>query len=436
MKRKITEKLKEWKNKKNRKPLLLNGARQIGKSYSLDAFGEECYENVVHVMLDVNEMVRKFFNTDIDPKHIIQFLESSYSQKIVPDRTLIILDEIQASKRALQALKSFCEQAPEYNIVAAGSLLGVAISRNEEERNIEYSFPVGKVNELNMYPMDFEEFLWAMGKEILAEEIREHYKTDEKMPSAMHEEALDYYRQYLVTGGMPEAVKTYVDSHSFIDVAEVQAAIISDYIDDMSKYALPSTSVKIRGCYNSIPVQLAKENKKFQYKIVKTGGTSSYFGESIDWLEQGGVVMKCNKISHGYIPIEAYRDISDFKIYMSDIGLLTQKANMPPSVLLQGDVENTYMGGIVENYVAQALASNKHPLYYWKNDNTAEEDFVLQEGDMVVPIEVKKGVRVRSKSMKIFMEEYKCKKAIRISSKNFGVAENIKSVPLYAVFCI
>lgn len=437
MRRKIEEKLLLWKNDAKRKPLVLNGARQVGKSYILDAFGKANYENVVHVSLDINEPVRSFFDKDIAPADIIQYLETAYNQHILPEKTLIILDEIQASKRALLSLKSFCETAPQYHVVAAGSLLGVAMSHDEHERNTEYSYPVGKVNELRMYPMDFEEFLWAIDKDILAESIRNHYDADAPMPSAVHELALSLYKQYLVVGGMPEAVKTFVDTNSLLRVGEIQTVIMNDYVTDMSKYATSESAVKIRACYNSIPVQLAKENKKFQYKVVKKGATASYFGEALDWLEQAGVVLRCRKLEHGFVPINVYEDMSDFKIYMSDIGLLTLKSGMPAQLLLSPvQSENTFSGALTENYVAQALRNNGFPLYYWKNKNTAEVDFVIQKGTTSVPIEVKTGIRVKAKSMMQYMETYHCTQAIRISQKNFGCVNDIKSVPLYAVFCI
>jgi predicted AAA+ superfamily ATPase len=437
MKRKITEDLEKWKNSSNRKPLILNGARQVGKSYILDEFGKENYESTIHVNLDINESVRKFFSNDITPKNIIQYLESAYNQRIEADKTLIILDEIQASKRALLSLKSFCELAPQYHVVAAGSLLGVAISHDEHEKSLEYSFPVGKVDELRMYPMDFEEYLWAVGKGLLAKSIREHYEANVPMPSATHDLALSLYKQYLIIGGMPEAVRTYVESQSLVLVGNIQSTVMDDYVADMAKYATPETAVKIRACYNSIPVQLAKENKKFQYKMVRNGAGSAYFGEAIDWLEQAGVVLRCRKIEQGFIPIKVYEDMSDFKLYMSDIGMLTMKSGMPAQLLLSPiQNDNTFSGSLTENYVAQALKSKGFPLYYWKNKNTAEVDFVIQKGADVIPVEVKTGIRVKAKSMMQFMETYHCSKAIRISQKNFGCENGIKSVPLYAVFCI
>ena len=450
MKRKITEKLIAWKNNANHKPLILQGARQVGKSYTLEEFGKEYYNNYVRVSLDLVPDVRNFLKENINPLEIIAYLESLYNIRIIPHETLIILDEIQDCKRALLALKYFQEEYPRYDIVAAGSLLGVAVNRGEsangndfEDTSIvrndseEFSFPVGKVDELTLYPMDFEEFLWATDNDVLASKIREHYITNEEMPDSVHKMALDLYQKYLVVGGMPECVKKFVETYSYIECRAVQQAILNGYDADMSKYATPATAVKIRACWNSIPAQLAKENKKFQYKLAKKGGTAKIFGEAISWLILSGIVLKCRLVSHGYIPLTAYEDDSDFKIYLSDVGLLNAKAQMPVQLLLNAvETDNTFLGSVVENYVGQALKSNGLELRYWKNDNTAELEFVIQDELDVIPVEVKKGTRVKAISMNTFVQSYQSKIAYRISSKNFGVGNNIKSIPLYAVFCI
>ena len=431
MRRKIMTKLQRWQEKSNRMPLLLNGARQVGKTYILQQFGKTYYENVAYFNLENNLRARTLFDGDLEGHALIQYLEALCQTRIIPGQTLIILDEIQACERALTALKAFCEDAPEYHVAAAGSLLGVAINREH------FSFPVGKVDELTMYPMDFEEFLWALGQESLSEQIRQHFSTNEKLVNALHEIALECLRQYMIVGGMPAAVREFCTSKSFIEVAEIQQRILNEYIADMAKYATPTTAVKIRACFNSIPAQLAKENHKFQYKVVQRGGSASLFGEAIEWLKYAGVIIKCEKIGHGFLPIAAYTSLSDFKIYMSDVGLLTLKSGMPSSLLLSPiDIDNTFMGAIVENYVAQALVANGHGSHYWRNNNTAELDFVIQLEDKVVPIEVKKGLNTRAKSLSVFMANYHTHLSIRISRKNFGIGNGIKSVPLYAVFCI
>lgn len=351
---------------------------------------------------------------------VIAYLESLYNLRITPHDTLIILDEIQDCKRALLALKYFQEEYPQYDIVAAGSLLGVAVNKGEKEQEEDestsiveneaeedFSYPVGKVDELTLYPMDFEEFLWATNNDVLAEEIREHYKTNEGLAESVHKMALDLYQKYLVVGGMPESVKIFVETHSFIECRTVQQAILNGYDSDMGKYAKPATTVKIKACWNSIPAQLAKENKKFQYKLAKKGGTVKIFGEAINWL------------------------------ILSDVGLLGAKAQMPIPMLLNAvETDNTFLGAVAENYVAQTLRANEIDLRYWKNDNTAELEFVIQDGMSVIPVEVKKGTKVKAISMNTFIQEYKSPIAYRISSKNFGLGNGIKSIPLYAAFCI
>jgi predicted AAA+ superfamily ATPase len=434
MQRKITSELLAWKGSKDRKPLILNGARQIGKTYSLAEFGKTEFANMVYINLERNEAIREIFDRDISPKALLPAIETHTGERIKSGETLIFLDEIQACERALTALKYFCEEAPEYHVVAAGSLLGVAVAMKHREK---YSFPVGKVNQMTLYPLDFEEFLMAMGHKRLAAEIRRHYESSETMPTAFHSLALDFLKKYLVIGGMPAAVQRFIDSGSYIEVANIQTDIYNEYIADSAKYADPATGVKIRACYDSIPSQLAKENHKFQYKMVQKGGTATIFGVSIEWLNYAGIALKCQKITEGNIPIAVYQDFSDFKLYMCDVGMLTMKSQIPIQMLLAEKNEDlTFMGAITENYVAQAFATNRIPLYYWKNDNQGEVDFVFQKDVVVVPVEVKSGVGTRSRSLTMFARRYGCPYSIRISQKNFGFENGIKSVPLYAAHCI
>jgi len=333
--------------------------------------------------------------------------------------TLIFFDEIQVCEQALTSLKYFCEQAPEQHVIAAGS------------------FPVGKVQQINMYPMDFEEFLWAMDREKLSEEIKAHFDKDLAMPNALHDIALQYHQQYMIVGGMPAAVSSFIETGSYNNVQLIQNDIMQQYIADMSKYATSATSVKIRACYNSIPAQLAKDNRKFQYKTVQRGGTATIFGEAIDWLQFAGIVLKCQRLEHGFIPLNAYADLSNYKLYMADIGILTLHSRIPLQTMLSPiEVHNIFLGSMAENYVAQAFANKGYDLFYWQSEGKAEIDFVLQIQDSVIPVEVKKGHRNRSRSLGIFAKKYKSPYAIRISKKNFGFENNIKSVPLYAVFCI
>jgi predicted AAA+ superfamily ATPase len=433
MKRRITEKLSAWKNERTgrRMPLLLYGARQVGKTHILREFGQTHYKNVAYINLETNLTVSSYFSENIEPERILRFLETEARERIVPEETLIILDEVQSCERALTSLKYFNENAPAYHIACAGSLLGVAINREQ------YSFPVGNVDSLTLFPFDFEEFLWALGEEQLADHIKTSFAENVALPFALHEKALDFYRLYLVTGGMPRAVLEYAQSGSLIPVPDVQNKILSDYIADMAKYASNTESVKIRAAYNSIPAQLAKENKKFQYKLAQKGGTATIFGSAIDWLQFAGVVLKCNLIEQGVMPISVYSDLASFKLYMGDVGLLTMKSGISQqTVLAAGVIDNSFLGAISENYVAQALATNGHALYYWRSEGIAELDFVIQKGGDIVPIEVKTGKRTRSRSLNLFVEKYKPSYSIRVSSKNFGLENGIKSVPLYAVFCI
>jgi len=430
MKRKIEDRLLTWKDKtSNRLPLIVNGARQVGKTYILRKFGAEQFKNVVYINLETNLTVASYFSDNITPERLLRYLEASTGERIIPGETLVILDEIQSCERALTSLKYFCEETPEYHIVAAGSLLGVAINRQR------YSFPVGKVETITLYPLDFEEFLWARGKEFLCEEIHGAYGVMEPLPEALHQEAIELYREYLLIGGMPACLNAFLSSGSFLDVPLVQNEILDNYIADMAKYASNTDSVKIRACYNSIPAQLAKDNKKFQYKVVQKGGSAALFGASIEWLNLAGVVLKCQRISQAYEPIAVYADLSAFKLYMGDVGLLTMKSGISQQTVLSGE-GNTFMGAVTENYVAQQLVAKGYDLYYWESGSTAELDFVLQKDNQIIGIEVKKGEHVRSRSLGVFASSYKSAYAVRLSIKNFGEKDGLKAVPLYAAFCV
>lgn len=430
MKRKITQQLVEWKNSSARKPLILNGARQVGKTFILREFGRENYKNTVYVNLESNGTVASMFNDDISPSKLIKYLEAETGERILPNETLIILDEIQSCERAVTSLKYFREEAPVYHIAAAGSLLGVAINRNQT------SFPVGKVNVIRLYPLDFEEFLTATGNDLLIDEITECYTQMSPINEGLHQKALDLYHDYLIIGGMPEAVKAFIETNSYIDASLVQSSIIDSYTADMAKYASNSEAVKIRACYNSIPAQLAKDNKKFQYKVVQKGGSSSIFGASLEWLKQAGVILECQRVDQGTMPLPVYADQTSFKIYMSDVGLLVNKSQMSVNTIITGE-SNIFMGAVTENYIAQQLAAKNYPLYYWTVANSqAELDFVLQKNDKIYAIEVKKGEHVRSRSISVFKQKYSPDYAIRFSQKNFGKTEEVISIPLYAAFLL
>ena len=333
------------------------------------------------------------------------------------------------------SLKYFNENASQYHIAAAGSLLGVAIKREK------YSFPVGNVDSKTLFPFTFEEFLWSQGEQILSEEIKNGFETNTPLHQSLHKRASDLYKIYLIVGGMPASIIEYTKTASLVTVPSVQDRIINDYIADMAKYASNSEAIKIRAAYNSIPAQLAKDNRKFQYKIIQKGGSNTIFGEAIDWLETAKVVNKCYNLATPEIPLDVYKDFTNFKLYMGDTGLLTMTSKTPQEIILNLDeVDNRFLGAIAENYVAQHFAAHKKRLLYWRSDSKnggqAEIDFVLQEGADIIPVEVKAGVRVTSRSLSVFIKRYAPAYSIRISGKNYGFENGIKSVPLYAVICI
>lgn len=430
MKREIIKDLVEWKDSKKRKPLIIHGARQVGKTYIIKEFGKKYYDNMIYVNFETNKELSSQINDSIDVKFIINKLELFYGEKILPKKTLIFFDEIQENERVLTSLKYFCEEAQEYHVIAAGSLLGVAINREN------YSFPVGKVKIINMYPLSFKEFLIAIGRENLVYEIKKHFENNERMDKDLHEFCLKLYRTYLVVGGMPESVQTYLDEQKIISTLDIQAMILESYVRDMTKYANNSESNRIISAFDSIPVQLAKENKKFQYKVISKGATSSLFGPAILWLKNSGIVNQVFRVTPD-IPLEMHKDLSAFKLYMSDVGLFVNKARYPLYQLdLSVQPPMISMGPLTENYVANELRVNGYDLYYWESEGKAELDFVIQKDIDIVPIEVKSSIHIKSRSLDLYINKYNPKYAIRISEKNFGFENNIKSVPLYAVFCI
>jgi hypothetical protein len=356
-------------------------------------------------------------------------LEKYYHTTIFPRKTLIIFDEIQMCERALTSLKYFAEEMPEIHIIAAGSLLGVALKRQE------FSFPVGKVQMLTVYPMDFEEYLWAKGKEILADTIREHFERDCVLPEKLHTEAMQEYQNYCIVGGMPAAVLADSSEYATLSQSEIRQMILNSYIADMAKYADSSETVKIFAAYDSLPSQLAKDNKKFQYKLIKSGARASQYGDSIDWLVQSGIVNKCTKCTQGFMPPAAYQELSSFKLYYSDLGILSARTGMSIVSLQQAESEH-FRGIFAENYVACALRANGYELFYWESDGMAEVDFLIIKEGHVIPIECKAGTHVKAKSLKVYQEKYSPVYAIRVSGRNFGMEHGIKSVPLYAAFCI
>lgn len=430
MERKIENTILNWKNSSKRMPLIIKGARQIGKTYTALMIGKKYYKNTVYFNMEDSQELVSIFEKDFDIERIITELSIRSGESIFKNETLIIFDEIQACERALLSLKYFCEKAPEYHIIAAGSLLGVALNREK------YSFPVGKVDMITMYPMDFEEFLWALNQHDLADAIREHYQSNEMF--SLHDTAMMYYKTYLLVGGMPRAVLDYIETKDYNFVTASQKSLNDSYIADMAKYATPNETTRIMNAYNSIPAQLSKENKKFQYKVIKSGARAYEYETPIEWLNASGVINKCVKVREGKMPLSVFVENESFKIYMADTGILCSKFSIPAKMILtETNAFDGFKGALTENYVAAALKTNGYDLYYWEANGKAELDFVIQstEGD-IIPVEVKAADNVRAKSLGVFMKKYDIQKAIRISSKNFGFENNIKSVPLYAVFAI
>ncbi len=431
MYRKITNFFKEWMVSPHRKPLILQGARQVGKTYSILEFGRTYYENVAYFNFESNPALIKTFEESISPQYLIPILSHISGQTIIKEKTLIVFDEVQLCERALTSLKYFCEEAPEYHVIVAGSLLGVAVNR------AKFSFPVGKVDIKTLYPMDMEEFMLALGEDALVAKIRDCFENNTPMPSALHDSAMNLYKQYLLVGGMPECVMQYINTRDHILVRHTQSNILISYLNDMSKYNNINEIKKTRLVYDNITVQLSKKNTRFQYKLIKKGGRASEFENAIEWLMLSGIVSQVYKVEQIKKPLENYRDIDAFKVYVSDSGLLCAKKELAPDdILYMTDELNDFKGGMVENYVNSQLIINGYTTYYWESDRGAEIDFIIQQKGKIIPIEVKSADNTRAKSLKFYMDTFNPHYAIKLSAKNFGFEDNKKTVPLYAAFCI
>lgn len=431
MYRKIMSYLKEWKESRFRKPLILQGARQVGKTYSVLEFGRTYYENVAYFNFETNPKLNETFEESISPDYLVPVLSHIAGQTIVKEKTLIIFDEVQLCEKALTSLKYFCEEAPDYHIIVAGSLLGVAVNR------AKFSFPVGKVDIKTLYPMDMEEFMLALGEAGLVGQIKECFQKDKPLPSALHEKAIKLYRQYLIIGGMPECVLQFHETEDYILIRHTQNMILASYLNDMSKYNNLNEIKKTRLVYDNITVQLSKKNTRFQYKLIKKGGRASEFENAIEWLVLSGIVSQIYRIEQVKKPLENYRDIDAFKIYISDLGLLCAKKDvMANDILYMADELNDFKGGMAENYVNTQLLINGYTSYYWQSERGAEVDFVIQRNGQIIPIEVKSADNTRAKSLKVYVDAYKPAYAIKLSTKNFGFEDGKKTVPLYAAFCI
>jgi hypothetical protein len=431
MYRKIIEFLKTWKEGEHRKPLILQGARQVGKTYAILEFGRTCYENVAYFNFETNPKLNETFEENISPEYLVPILSHVAGQTIVREKTLIVFDEVQLCERALTSLKYFCEDAPDYHVVVAGSLLGVAVNR------ARFSFPVGKVDMKTLYPMDVEEFMLAMGEDALVGQIKTCFATDTPLPFALHDAAMRLYRQYLVVGGMPECVLQFAQTKDYVLVRHMQDTILASYLNDMSKYNNLNEIKKTRLAYDNVTVQLSKKNTRFQYKLIKKGGRAAEFENAIEWLCLSGIVAQVYRVEQVKKPLENYRDIDAFKIYVSDLGLLCAKKDLAANdILYMVEELEDFKGGMAENYVNVQLAINGYRTYYWESERGAEIDFVIQRDGKLIPVEVKSADNVKAKSLKVYMDKYKPEYAIKLSAKNFGFDGGKKTVPLYAAFCI
>lgn len=425
MERSIYSSLKKWKESPTRKPLILQGARQVGKTYILKEFGAREYSEVVYINCDDNNDMQNMF-VDYDVDRIIRSLSAISGVSIKPSTTLLILDEIQEVERGLASLKYFCEKAPEYHVAVAGSLLGITLHEGT-------SFPVGKVDMLYMYPMDFEEFLLAMGKEQLVELLRNNSWTALTPLRGMLTELL---RQYYFVGGMPEAVKAYVERGDIWEVRSIHSKIIDAYRNDMSKHVPKQQVQRINMVWNSIPSQLARDNKKFIYGALRKGARANDFEIAIQWLVDSGLVHKVHRISKPVVPLKFYEDMASFKLFLLDCGLLGALSETPPEQILIGDnVFEEYKGAFTENYVLQQLKSLPRTfVYYYSNDNsTLEIDFVVQHEAHVIPIEVKAEENLRAKSLRQFVTDNSGLHGVRFSMSDYREQDWLTNVPLWAV---
>ena len=429
MYRKIEEELNKWLQD-FKMPLMLIGARQTGKTYILEEFCKKNFNNYIYINLDKEDSICNIFESTINPETIIEKLEIIKNINFNPEDTIIFLDEIQVSERAITSLKYFCESAKPYKIVCAGSLLGVKINR------FHSSFPVGKVVIKYLYPMDFEEYLMALGEDKLITEIQKHYETNEPLMSPIHDLALELFKKYLTLGGMPALINNFIANDCNIAHVnfELQDQIITSYLADMNKYTENSESVKNSQIYNAIPKELARENNTFKYSIVDKDARKIRYESSLDWLLASNMILKCNLTERCESPLKAFINPDKFKIYLSDPGLLRSLSNIDYREILL-DKNEMYKGVLTENYVACEFYSKFKELFYY-TFNKYEIDFLIKLDGDIIPVEVKSSRRTSSKSLNEYLKKYNPQYGIRISSKNFGLENNIKAVPLYAVFCI
>lgn len=420
------EKLCDWKAQITRKPLVLMGARQVGKTFILKKFGEQEYKNTVYLNFEDNPKLCKLFEAGLNPQVILRALSIEMDSEIVAGKTLIIFDEVQECPNALNSLKYFCENTPEQHIIAAGSLLGVKLSNQK-------GFPVGKVQFLTLYPLSFLEFLEALKQDRLIAFLKE-LSSVEPLPENLHEKLLGLFREYLFVGGMPEAVAKYANNQDLSKVREIQEAILNAYRLDFAKHAPKDQIMKINQVWASIPNQLAKENKKFIYSALRTGARAKEFEVALQWLIEAGLIHKVSHISVPKIPLTAYGDSNAFKIYLLDIGLLGAMSQLSAKTLLyDNELFQEFRGAITENFVAQELVHSHYHLFYWTSEGSAEVDFVIENEGYIYPLEVKSGNSSKKKSLRIYGDLYKPNLLIRTSPMNLKKDGDVLNCPLYLI---
>ena len=420
------EKLYQWKESKRRKPLIIEGARQVGKTWLMKEFGEKAYQDTIYINFDSNSRMSELFSEDLNVDRLIMGIELYAGKKIDPDHTLLIFDEVQEVPKALSSLKYFYENAPQYHIVCAGSLLGIALHGGT-------SFPVGKVDFLNLYPLSFKEFLMATTGERFAELLENQ---DYQMVNAFKQTFIDALKQYYFVGGMPEAVESFVEEKDFNEVREIQKRILSAYEQDFSKHAPIEIVPKIRMVWNSIPSQLAKENKKFIYGLVREGGRAKEYETAIMWLCDCGLIHKVSRVNAAGLPLKAYEDLKAFKMFLVDVGLLGCMTGLRQRTLLDGnELFTEFKGALTEQYVCQQLKTIQDlDIYYYTNDRrSCEVDFVVDTGEEIVPLEVKAEVNLKAKSLKNYHEKYNPPISIRTSMADYKKEDWIVNLPLYAI---
>lgn len=418
--------LKKWKKSETRKPLIIRGARQVGKTWLMKQFGKEEYEKCAYINFDANSRMISLFSGDFDIERIIQGLKIESGVNIEPENTLIIFDEIQETPKALTALKYFYENANQYHIIAAGSLLGVAMHEG-------VSFPVGKVDFLDLYPLNFKEFLKALGEDDIVNLIE---KNDIELIKVFSDKLKNYLKQYLYIGGMPEVVETYVKTKDFKEVRNKQEILLAAYEQDFSKHAPNNIVPRIRQLWNNIPTQLAKENKKFIYGLIKQGARAREYEIALSWLIDCGLVYQVNRVNTCKIPLSAYQDFNAFKLYLLDVGLLCAMAKLDAVSIIEGnDIFVEFKGALTEQYVLSELKTNiDSPIFYWSADKgTAEVDYIIQIGTNNIPIEVKSNENLQAKSLKAFIQRYETKINVRTSMANYERQEKLINIPLYLI---